>query len=285
MSRGFFTIAQGEQYQRLAYALALSLKLSQKEVSGLSIGVTREEMGLIPSKYREVFDKVIEIPWQDHARDSTWKLENEWKAIHMTPYDETIKLDADMFFPRDISVWWEILGKSDGVFATEARTYRGDLITSDYYRKTFTESNLPNVYTAFFYFKKNDVNFDLFSHAEFIFNNWERTFYELLEPEHRPKFVSTDVVFALAAKIMGYEQFNMTPDIGMPTFVHMKSHLQGWPAQHTLEEDWTKTIPVSFNRDCDLKIGNYLQDLPFHYHVKNFMTDRMIEQMEAKLGL
>lgn len=285
MSKGFFTIAQGEKYQRLAYAMALSLKLSQKEHSGLSIGVTKKELKKVPKKYKAVFDQVVEIPWDDHAKNSEWKLENEWKAIHMTPYDETIKLDADMFFPRDISGWWTALERSEGVFATKAHTYSGELITSDFYRKTFTESKLPNIYTAMFYFKKTEVNYELFRTAEFVFNNWERCFYEFLGSEHRPTYFSTDVAFAIAAKIMDYEQYNQLPHTGVPTFVHMKSQLQGWIDNEYMKEDWTKMIPYSFNNDCDLKLGNYLQTLPVHYHVKEFMTDKMIEQMERKLGV
>ena len=286
MSRGYFTIAQGTEYQRLAYALALSLKISQPaEFSNLSIGVTRDEIKLVDPKFREVFDEVVEIPWNDHAEKSSWKLENEWKAIHMTPYDETIKLDADMLFPTDVSQWWSALQLSDGVFCTSPKTYRGETITSDFYRKTYTESELPNVYTAMFYFKKNDVNFELFKLAEDIFNNWERYFYEFLGAEHRPKFVSTDVVFAIAAKIMNYSQFNMTPHIDIPQFVHMKSQLQGWNNDQFMIEDWTKMITTRFTSNADLYIGNFKQSLPFHYHVKTFVTDKMIATMERKLGL
>lgn len=286
MSRGFFTIAQGPAYQRLAYALALSLKLSQKEHSNLSIGVTKAEKKDIPAKYKYIFDEVVEIPWKDHAAKSEWKLENEWKSIHMSPYDETIKLDADMFFPSDITAWWSVLEKSEGVFATEVFTYRDEKITSDFYRKTFTESGLPNIYTAFFYFKKTDINYELFRLAEFIFNNWEHCFYEFLGAEHRPKYVSTDVVFAIAAKILDYQQHNSFPNTALPTFVHMKSKLQRWTGDPKfMNEDWTKMVPISFNRECDLKIGNYLQHKPFHYQMKEFMTDRIIDQMEKKLGL
>lgn len=286
MSKGFFTIAQGEDYQRMAYACALSLKISQpEEFSKLSIGVTKDEIPLINSKYLEVFDQVVEIPWEDSAKNSSWKLENEWKTIYMTPYDETIKLDADMLFLNDISHWWKYLAESDGVFATNVKTYRGDTISSDYYRKVFTENDLPNIYTAFFYFKKNDVNFKLFKLAQFIFDNWEKCFYELLGPEHRPKFVSTDVVFALASKILDYQQFNKLPTLDIPTFIHMKSQLQNWPDDQFMQEDWTKMVPIYFNRDCNLSIGNYRQMLPFHYHIKSFLTDKMITNMERKLGI
>lgn len=286
MSRGFFTIAQGKEYQRLAYAAALSLKLSQPEgYSNLSIGVTKEELNSVEPKYLEVIDNVIEIPWKDHAANSSWKLENEWKAIYMTPYDETIKLDADMLFPSDISSWWSVLEKSEGVFCTKAMTYRGDEITSDFYRKTFTESDLPNIYTAMFYFKKTEANFELFRLAEVIFNNWERFFYEYLSPEHRPRIVSTDVVFALAAKILDYQSLNAMPHTNVPTFVHMKSQLQHWPDDQFMIEDWTKIVRSYFGRDGSLIVGNYRQELPFHYHVKSFVTDRMISIMEKRLGI
>ena len=285
MSKGFFTIAQGDQYIRFAYALALSLKISQSTYSNLSIGVTPGT--IVPEKYAKVFDKIVDIPWGDAAEKTSWKLENEWKAIYMSPYDETIKLDADMLFNSDISEWWKVLENSDVVFATSARTYRNEVVESDYYRKLFTQNNLPNVYTAFFYFNKTDAAFELFKLAEHIYNNWQRYFYEFLEAEYRPDYVSTDVVFAIAAKILDIESINKRKHLDVPTFVHMKTQLQKW---HTninapqIPEEWNKVIQTYFNDDCELKIGNYLQTLPFHYHVKDFITDDMICNMERKLG-
>lgn len=284
--RGFFTIAQGAEYQRLAYALALSLKCSQPDgYNKLSIGVTSDERAQVPARYCEVFDQVVEIPWRDAAQHSTWKLENEWKAIHMTPYDETVKLDADMIFPEDISSWWHHCSQSQGVFATAPRTYRDHIITSDACRKTFTDSNLPNIYTAFFFFKKTQANFELFALAEDIFNNWQRYFYEFLAPESRPDHVSTDVVFALAAKILDYVSLDVSGNTQVPTFVHMKTELQNWPQGSLTNNDWTRMIPTYFSHDCKLKIGNFRQTLPFHYQVKTFITDRMISLMEKKLGI
>jgi hypothetical protein len=86
--RGFFTFAQNgtHDYVRMAYALALSLKATQTDVPYLSIGVTPGQV--VPEKYKWAFDEIIEIPWGDAAKTSSWKLENEWKAYHMTPYEE-----------------------------------------------------------------------------------------------------------------------------------------------------------------------------------------------------
>lgn len=280
---GYFTIAQGKEYQRLAYGLALSLLLSQPEGKNkLAIGVTKAEKTLIDRKIIEVIgiENIIDIPWKDHAKNSKWKLENEWKSIYMSPFDHTIKLDADMLFFSDNSQYFDVLRQNDLVFATTVRTYRNEIVTSDYYRKVFTENNLPNVYSAYFYFNKGPKAHEFFSLAETIFNNWERFFFEFLKAEHRPKFVSTDVVFGLAAKILEIEN----PE-EYPTFVHMKSQLQNWPNDVVINEDWTTLVPTYFNEQCSLKVGNYTQHLPFHYYIKTFLTDEMIKNMEKKLGI
>ena len=140
---------------------------------------------------------------------------------------------------------------------------------------------------AYFYFDKSDESFEFFKLTELIFNNWEKYFYEFFKHEHRPKVVSTDVVFALAAKILDIAELNVNRSLSddFPTFVHMKSRLQNWHEDTMMNEDWTKMIQVYFNNDCQLKIGNYLQTLPFHYFVKDFLTDEMIGQMERKLGI
>lgn len=286
MTKGFFTIAQGEEYIRFAYALALSLKESQNEHSKLSIGITPGT--IVHEKYASAFDHIIEIPWGDAANKTSWKLENEWKAIYMSPYDQTIKLDADMLFPSDITAWWAVLEKSDIVFATEASTYRNDIVDSDYYRRCFTDNDLPNVYTAFFYFNKSEVSFELFKWAELIYNNWELFFATFMTAQYRPNYVSTDVVFAIAAKIMDITENDVMKLKGVPTFVHMKTQLQKWHVDRgtpEIPEDWNDIIQVYLNNECELMIGNYRQTLPFHYHLKHFLTDEMITTYEKKLGL
>ena len=150
MTKGFLTIAQNGQYDyiTMAYVLAMSLKLSQSKYNKLSVIVNENEE--IPSKYKEIFDEIIfvEIP------NEPWKIQNKWRYYELTPYDETIVLDADMLFFNDINIWWECLNINDLEFTTVTKNYRGDDTTSDYYRKTFTNNKLPNLHTALFYFKK-----------------------------------------------------------------------------------------------------------------------------------
>jgi hypothetical protein len=286
MSRGYFTIAQGEEYHRMAYALALSIKLSQKTTSKMSIGVTKaEKKKLKKTKYAEVFDEIIEIPWKDAAAKTEWKLENWWKAIHMTPYDETVCLDADMLFFEDHEEWWNLMSQSPAAFCTKPITYRGEIITSDFYRKTFTDNDLPNVYAAFFYFQKNEATYEFFDLCEVIFNNWEKFHYEFLKATSRPNYFSTDVAFGIAAKILEFDKLYSHAFLNIPTFVHMKSQLQDWPNDVFMNEDWTKMVSAQFTPKCQLKIANYLQTVPFHYHVKSFLTDDKIGYLEKELGI
>lgn len=280
-TRGFFTLAQNSgdvDYIRMAYALALSLRYSQNTVKNLSIGITPGTV--VPEEYVWAFDNIVEIPWGDHAANSTWKLENEWKTIHMSPYDETIKLDADMLFFNDIGTWWDTMSVNDFVICNKVLTYRTEVVSSDFYRKTFTANMLPNVYTSFMYFKKTTNCYDIFSLAKTIFFNWERFFEMFLLPEHRPAYPSTDVIFALVLKILDIDQtFYTAADI--PTFTHMKSNLQGWNA--SLSEDWQERLPVFFTSELQCRLGNHLQFFPLHYHSKTFITNNMLDYYERKL--
>lgn len=278
--RGYLVIAQNTErhdYIRLAYALALSIKNTQSEVNQFAIAVP--DGTAIPEKYKAVFDHVVIIPWGDHAKKSDWKIENKWKYLHMTPFEETVILDADMIFTSDISYWWDIMSEKDVWATTNVYTYRGDVITSEIYRKTFVDNNLPNVYTAFMYFKKTELTSDLFTMAEIIFNHWERFYYDFLV-EGRPKFLSGDVSFALAMQILGIELECTGNTTSMPAFVHMKGKLQAEEGTKNISEDWRENYPSYYMDDGRLKIGNFMQLLPFHYHIKGWMTDDIISSME-----
>ncbi len=282
MSRGYLVLAQNTRdtdYVRLAYALALSIKNTQSIENKIAIASNDG----IPNRYLGAFDHIVNIPWIDSASNSDWKIENKWKYYYMSPFDETIILDCDMIFTKDISYWWDILSRKDIWITDKPRTFRGEIITSTKYRTTFQSNNLPNVYTAFMYFKKTTVSAELFNLVNIIFDNWERFFYEYLD-ETRPKNLSGDVAYALAIKILGIENECFSNVESMPSFVHMKSFLQNVDEKY-LTEDWTQHFPTYFLSDGSLRVGNYEQYLPFHYHIKTWMTDDIIDKLEKKNGL
>jgi hypothetical protein len=294
MTKGYICIAQNNgsvDYLRQAYALALNLKLTQSTVNNLTVCVDAETKKLITSKHKKVFDHIVDIPWKDDAADAEWKINNKWKYLYMTPYDETVILDTDMIFPTDVSHWWDILSQRDVWATTKVRTFRGEIVNSNYYREYFAKNNLPNVYTAFFYFKKSDLASELFAMTEIVFQHWQRFFYKYMPEGNRTRGygrvdqLSGDVAFALAMQLLGIEHKCTRENIdAVPTFVHMKSHVQNVPTSQ-ISHNWCETVPTYYRSYSDFKFGNFQQLLPVHYVEKNWLTDNMIEQMEQHYGI
>lgn len=270
MSKGYLILAQNNSssdYIRMAYVLALSIKNSQKEVK--SVSLITDVIDAVPNHYKQVFDHIIEIPWYDDALTSEWKIENRWKIYHITPYDETILLDADMLFLTDISNWWKYLSKNYDLFITSnVLTYRNETVTSDYYRKAFVDNTLPNTYSALTYFKKSQLAEEFWTLVEIIVKNWEK-FYDRFLLKSKPKHLSIDVVFALAVMILDIED-KVFSKFDYPTFTHMKSKVQNWI---TVTDDWMDYGAVYLTKDGSLKISNYQQTGIFHYTEKKFLNE------------
>ena len=275
MSKGFVVLAQNSEvnYVRLAYALALSLKITQPSAN-ISI-ITND---LVLDEYTDVFDNIIPIPWSDSAIDSAWKIENRWKIYHASPYDETIVLDVDMLVFRDLTPFWEIFQNYELYITGKVLDYRNNVITSDYYRKTFTENNLPNLYTGLHYFKKCNFSKQFYEWMELITNNWE-LFYGKYVSNQYPGRASMDVTAALTSKILDCESKITNYNFDSVSFVHMKPMIQGWKAP---TDTWRQAVGAYFNDNCELKIGNFRQYSIFHYTEKEFLTDQMIKKMENK---
>lgn len=282
MSKGYICLVQnndGTDYLRLAYGLALSLKNTQSKINKLSIVTDCDN---IPEKYVSAFDKIIPLK-QDRAKDATWKLHNIVDLYELTPYDETVILDSDMLFLSDVSHWWDTLQKRDLWFTTKIKTYRDEQSPRNtIYRQEFIKNNLPEIYMAFFYFKKCESAEKLFSMAKSICEKWNDAVKIHLRKQ-KPNVFSTDVAFALAAKLTGSIE-ESTLYFPYPYFTHMKTANQNWNLSgYVFDEDWTKYIDVSFdefNNSLGIKLGSLRQFGPLHYHVKEFLTDEMIEILE-----
>ena len=284
MKQGYLVIAQNSKdaegkpidYVRMAYALALSIRHTQSRIKNISIAVINKSD--VPEHYRYVFDEVIELPFQDDSKMVDWKINNKWKYYHCTPYEQTVILDTDMLFMTDVSYWWDYLTQWDMMATTDVYTYRGEVVNDIHYRKPFVPNLLPNVYTAFFYFnKKSDMVNEYFDVVEKIFRHWE--YYRdtaLVLPKQ--EFLSADVVYAMALKMLDIVEKATNPSVRIPTFVHMRSRSQNWKTSST--DDWTKHIGAYFTPNCKLKIGNYQQTLPVHYVAKSFLTDEIIKSYE-----
>jgi hypothetical protein len=272
MSKGYLIFAQNNDstdYVRQAYALALSIKHTQPNINS----VTLCTLDKVNDKYKKVFDHILEIPGKDDAQDSGWKVENRWKALKMSPYEETVVLDADMLFTRNVELWWKNLSNYDISFTGNVIDYRKNVVTDDFYRKTFVKNELPNIYSAFYYFKKTQATADFFKMFQIVAHNWGE-FYSEVCPKNKPQHMSIDVSTAVAAKVLGLQD---TICNNFTTFVHMKPAIMQW--EHRRPK-WYGNIPVNVLDNMDILIGNLNQEPIIHYVEDDFLTDEILKKYE-----
>jgi hypothetical protein len=178
---------------------------------------------------------------------------NDWMVVNQTPFRETIKLEADMLIATPIDHWWNLFRHRDVVVSTGCRTWQGNIGQARQYRRCFDENGLPDVYNAITYWRRSETAQEFFGLVRDIFANWSDIKKLLKFPEDVP---STDLVYAVAAQIMGPEQVTL-PFVDYPQIVHMKRHHAG-----TETEDWMKELTFEMN---PIRINTVAQWGAVHY--------------------
>lgn len=256
MTRGFVIMAQNTtktDYVKCANALKYSIKNVMPEAN---VTIITTEM----------------LPYGDLAPNSNWKLINDWQVYEASPYDETIKLEADMFIPRNIEHWFDILTVQDVVVCDKIRSYKGDISDIRVYRKFIDDNNLPDVYNAITYFKKSETAEKFFNIVRNVFENWEE--YKSILKCKNTEEVTTDWAYSIACHIIGVEKTTL-PNFSELSMTHMKQFICG-----TTTEDWTDTLVYEILPDV-LRVHTYSQQYPFHYHTKSF-ADKILERYKWK---
>ena len=271
MSKGHVFLAQNSNVDYVTQAYALALSIKRKNKINQTCLITND---VVPAGYKHAFDHIVDIPWQDNAKDAEWKIENRWKIIHATPFKENLVYDTDMLMLSSNDHWWDFLQNKDVILTSQVCEYKGRKITNDYYRKTFTKNSLPDVYFGVHYFKKNRIAFEFYQWLRIITENHSDFYNEFLSKE-KQKFCSMDVNAALALKFMNAVD-DFTTVLPVPTFTHMKSQIQGWTKPPGL---WQEAVGVNFSNH-QLSVGNYLQTGIFHYTEDNFLTQDLLDQIK-----
>jgi len=223
-------------------------------------------------KYCNINDVTIISEFEDDdAKNSTWKIENRWKAYELSPYDETIVLDADMLFFRNVDEWWNKFSKYDMFFTSDVLTYRNETATSVYYRKTFVKNKMPNIYTAFYYFKKTQKTEAVFKLLKSITLNW-KSYYRIYLKNMFQSGQSFDLNMALAIYLMGLEH-ETTDNTMVPTFIHLKPKMQNWDKP---SESAASRIPL-YQFDDKFMLDSYMINDILHYVEDNFVTPEIKE--------
>lgn len=232
--RGYLIPAVGAEYESCAEQLRHSI------------------LQLHPQAHVTILTKEL-LPFGDQGGYA-----NDWQCFWASPYRQTIKLEADMIAATSVDHWWNLFERRDVVVSMGARTYRDQPATNRFYRRLFDANDLPDVYNAITYWRVSQTAQQFFCLVRDIFLHWPE-FRKLLKfADAEP---STDVVYAMAAVIMGPEHVTLPVGLG-PTIVHMKQHINGLQA-----EDWTQEL---FWEKDPFRINTVAQWGLVHYHNKEW---------------
>ena len=264
-NRGFVSTACGADYLQMAYLQALSIKTTQQVEKNYAVIVDNTTANLIESKHEQVFDVIVTI-------DGNWNFSREWEVRNLSPWKRSIKLDADILFVNDIFNWWNSFENHMMLFTTDVEDYKGKLIADRWHRKLFDINHLPNIYTAFYYFRDGTESAEFFELCAKISKEWPWFADEFLikNDNANPR---DDEIFSIAAQIYGVERCTL-PGAAYPRFVHLKEPLNSLPAG----KPWHEQLYVEHNDN--LWIGHYPQRLPIHYINNSFVNEEIINRYE-----
>lgn len=245
-------MAQGDDYVKCAKALELSIK------------------NVMPDANVTIITTNL-LPYGDQAPDTFWKLQNDWQVYDASPYEYTIKLEADMYLPRSIEHWWEALKERDVVISTSIRNFKQEVSEIKAYRRFITDNKLPDTYNGLTYFRKSELAEKFFAIVRDVFENWDE--YRKSLKCNVDEIATTDWAYAIAAHILGEENTTL-PQFDSMSMVHMKQFINGLPT-----EKWTDTFihelyPHTF------RINTIAQMYPVHYHLKEF-ADAILEKFNV----
>ncbi len=273
---GFLTFVDTEEYYRMAVLAALSGWLAHGIptcIVNASAGLAWKDTPLNHALWE--VGALIETGLQYDDKPNPFH--REWQACILSPFEHTLKIDADMFFPTGLPLPLAQLEESPlPARSAVPYTIQYTRATSKAYRQTFVDNALPDVYSALFYFRKEQATWRFFDKVHDIFDGWSEERARLV-PKSRPKLASTDVVYAMAASHLNMSL--VAPD-DLLRFVHVKTQLN-WKATlgFPITEDWTQFVTHTLTDSNRLLIGGYAQLYPVHYYVKRFGLDYLWEKL------
>lgn len=266
-NRGYTaTVAHSEScdYLEMAYAQALSIKTTQNQIHNYAVIVDSTTNNRLESKHREIFDEIVVL-------EGEWDFSREWEIRNLSPWRRTVKVDVDILFTDCVDHWWDLLESHRILFTSTVENYKGEVIHQRYHRRQFDQNSLPDIYTAFYYFRDCVESAEFFEIAKSVSENWSWFAKDFLTLDnHKPQ---DDEIFSVAAKIYGISKCTL-PGSQVPRFVHLREILNDLPD----EIPWHQQIYFELNQKT--WIGHYPQSLPLHYCSKKFINKEIINEYE-----
>jgi hypothetical protein len=167
--------------------------------------ITNDLMSVHKIDKNQTIDQIIEIPdienyfkrrfydGEDNFETAFWKNSNRYTCYELSPYDETLVIDADYIINSNhLSYCWEC----DHDFLIYKKSY--DLSETENINYV-SEYSIPFYWATVFYFKKTQRTKCFFDIVNYIRNNW--TYYSSLYNLPDKKF-RNDFAFSIAIHML-----------------------------------------------------------------------------------
>lgn len=242
MSFGYVLFAVGEEYQRMAYALALSIKLHQN----VNISLITDDLD-----QPDIYDQVIKIP---KGVDYFWHCSVYRSLIYdLSPYDYTVHIESDCLVLDDLTSWWQELNNSEHYLQFSSKIFDifGNEVNFDNHprhRFLIKQNNLPHdLRVCVYWFKKHNKTKYFFDRLKKIVAN-----REMYLKKYDPIPDGLDSYVAMCASDLGiYDEIKSKT----MSFTHGKPYLIG---------DWRNCNPV-LTHTGEFFINGVKQKNIFHY--------------------
>lgn len=272
MDKGFVIYAlsnnRGVDYQRHAYALALSIKRTQKN-NNTCVIVDRP----LNKEYAHAFDHIVKI-----KNDSTDWTQNALHTIYdLSPFHETVHIESDCLLLDSVDHWWTACQYHDILFTTKIKNFRNEIVAPVPYRGHFEKSRLPNVYSGLYYFRKSPMAKKLHTTMSWVTKHWEQVRKTVFDPNQNIT-MANDEIAAVSIALLDLDEQVTNVHLSVPIMTHMKPRVNGWG-----EMPWTANIDAYLDKNFVLRLGSIVQNGVWHYQDKTFLTDEIIEQYVASI--
>lgn len=260
-TKGILTFAIGQDYAKYAVGLFYSAKAQGVQCSVVTDGGPADEVLL-----QHGVDKVLRAPRPVADEPAFWY---EQFAYDLTPFDVTLKMDADCIIPKGADMQ-RVFDKIEQCQLLNGvpHTLEGKDAKTLQYRHAESAKGMPSVYSTMFGFSKVTEAHLFYQHIKMLWREWDN--YAWIKDI--PK--TTDALYSVAWAA------SHTPSacLHMLPFHHMKPATMGWPDHQ--REDWTTSLPFHVDPEGRLYVRGMRVGLPTHYFDKGFMTDQLIQHLK-----
>ncbi len=211
-----------------------------------------------------IFDIVRVIDSQGSGTQHQKDFSRDAKCFDLSPFHETIKLEADMIISGPIDHWWTALRNRDVVLSVGCWDHQHRESQCRYYRKVFDNNQLLDVYNALTYWRYSRTAKEFFSLVGYLFSHWHDAKGAIKNVQDEEP--NTDLIYAVAADIMGRDLVHI-PDLDFFRIAHLKHKIIGLPTA-----PWNHWMTWEIDHGV-LRIDGHAQAPVVHYHEKTFCRE------------